>query len=82
MFLFLSIQTWNVRIEIYTEAVVRCSVKKVFLQITQNSQENTCTRVSFLIKLQKKRLWRWCFPVNFAKFLRTSFFKEHLLLKS
>ena len=26
----------------------KCSVKKVFLQISQNSQENTCTRVSFL----------------------------------
>ena len=35
------------------EAVVqRCSVKKVFLEILQNSQENTCARVSFLIKLQ------------------------------
>ena len=35
------------------EAVVqRCSVKKVFLEISQNSQENTCARVSFLIKLQ------------------------------
>ena len=30
----------------------RCSVKKVFIEISQNSQENTCTRVSFLIKLQ------------------------------
>ena len=30
-----------------------CSVKKVLLQISQNAQENTCTRVSFLlIKLQ------------------------------
>ena len=29
-----------------------CSVKKVFLKILQNSQENTCARVSFLIKLQ------------------------------
>ena len=28
----------------------RCSVKKIFLQIFQNSQENTCARVSFLIK--------------------------------
>ena len=38
---------WN------TEVVVRmCSWKKVFLQILQNSQENTCARVSFLIKLQ------------------------------
>ena len=36
-----------------TEAVVRrCSVKKVFLKFLQNSQENTCARVSFLIKLQ------------------------------
>ena len=30
----------------------RFSVKKVFLEISQNSQENTCARVSFLIKLQ------------------------------
>ena len=29
-----------------------CSVKKVFLEISQNSRENTCARVSFLIKLQ------------------------------
>ena len=36
-----------------SEAVAqRCSVKKVFLQISQNSQENTCARVYFLIKLQ------------------------------
>ena len=27
-------------------------MKKVFLKILQNSQENTCSRVSFLIKLQ------------------------------
>ena len=26
--------------------------KKVFLEISQNSRENTCVRVSFLIKLQ------------------------------
>ena len=40
-----------------TEAVVqRCSVKKVFLEISQNSQENTCARVSFLIKLQASGL--------------------------
>ena len=35
------------------EAVVqRCSVKMVFLYISQISQENTCARVSFLIQLQ------------------------------
>ena len=37
----------------FTEAVAqRCSVKKVFLEVSQNSHENTCARVSFLIKLQ------------------------------
>ena len=30
----------------------RCSIKKVLLEITQNSQENTCAKVSFLIKFQ------------------------------
>ena len=34
------------------EVAQRCSVKKVFLGISQNSQENTCPRVSFLIKFQ------------------------------
>ena len=53
----------------------------MFLKISQNSQENTCPRVSFLIKLQtllRKRPWHRRFPVNFTKFLRTSFFIEHL----
>ena len=73
-----------------SEAVAwRCSVKKVFLEILQNSQENTCARVSFLIKLQvsgcnfislqlywKKRLWLW--PGVFLWVLRN--FKEHLFL--
>ena len=37
----------------FTEEVARrCLVKKMFLEISQNSQENTCARVSFLIKLQ------------------------------
>ena len=36
-----------------TEALAqRRSVKKVFLEISQNSQENTCARVSFLKELQ------------------------------
>ena len=39
--------------QLYTEAVVQsCSVKKVSSEISQNSQENTCARVSFLITLQ------------------------------
>ena len=34
----------------------RCSVKKIFLEIAQKSQENTCAKVSFLIKLQASGL--------------------------
>ena len=35
-----------------TEAVVRrCSVKKMLLEISQNSQENPCARVSFFNKV-------------------------------
>ena len=38
-----------------TEAVAqRCSLKKMFLKISQNSQENTCPRDSLLIKLQAR----------------------------
>ena len=50
--------TWSTICGYCAEAVVwMCSVEKVFLEILQNSQENTCARVSFLIKLQalKKR---------------------------
>ena len=68
----------------------RCSVKEVFLEISQNSQENTCVRVSFLVKslrpatLLKKSLWYRCFPVNFPKFLSAYFLQNtsgRLLLK-
>ena len=60
--------------------VQRCSVKKVFLKILQNSQENIRARIFILINtaLLKKRLWHRCFLVNFAKFLRTAFFTEYL----
>ena len=33
-----------------------CSVKKLFLKILQNLQENTCVRVSFLVKFQTSAL--------------------------
>ena len=41
------------KIKYLSEAVTRrCFVEKLLLEILQNSQENTCARVSFLIKLQ------------------------------
>ena len=50
--------------EIIREAVARrSSLENLFLEIPQNSQESTCSRVPFLIKLQacatllKRRFW-------------------------
>ena len=41
-----------ITLNVWEAVVQRNSVKKVFLEISQNSQENTCVRASFLIKLQ------------------------------
>ena len=53
----------------------------VLLEIFQSSKENICIRVPFFNKVtglrpatsSKKRLRHGCFPVNFAKSLRTAF---------
>ena len=53
----------------------------MFLKMSQNSQENTCARVSFFKKkslLFKKRRWHRFIPVSFEIFLRTPFFIERL----
>ena len=70
-----------------TESVSwKCSLKKVFLKIPQNSQENKhlCQSLCFSkgaglrpATLLKKSLWHTCFPVNLVKFLRSPFFIEH-----
>ena len=61
----------NCNFWVFTEAATRGVYgKKVFLEISQNSQENTCARVSFLIKLQASGL-----RTHFSK---NTFFKEHL----
>ena len=65
---FFKKQLFNKRAYLLKEAAARkCFVKKVFLEILQNSQENTGNEVSFT-----KRPQHWCFPVNFAKFLKTT----------
>ena len=50
----------------------RCSIEKVFLGISQNSQENAYASTLRQLLSQNKRLWHRRFPVNFAKFLRAS----------
>ena len=63
-----------------SEAVTRgCSVKKVFLKVSQNSQKNTCARVSFLIKLQtsgnfiKKEILAQVFPYEIWEIFMNTF---------
>ena len=59
----------------------RCSVRKCVLRnFTKFTEKNLCQSLFFKkvvglrpATLLKKRLWCRCFPVNFAKFPRTSF---------
>ena len=62
-----------------------CSVKKVFLEILQNSQENTCARVSFLISCRseacnviKKDTLAQVFFSEFCEIFKSTFFTEHV----
>ena len=78
--------TWATFEAKFTEAVVRrFSVKKVFLKISQNSQEDTCARVSFLIKLQawvcnfiKKETLAQVFFCKFCKISKNTFYRARL----
>ena len=68
-----------------TEVVVqRCSVKKVFLEIPQNSQENTCARVFFFNKVAdqacnfiKKETLAQVISCEFCEISKNTFFTEH-----
>ena len=42
----------------------------------KNKNKKTIKKFECPTTLLKKRLWQRCFPVNFAKFLRTLFFIE------
>ena len=65
-----------------TEAVAqRCSLKKLLLEISQISSENTCVRVSFLIKLQpstcnfiKKETLAQVFPIEICEIFKNAYF--------
>ena len=59
----------------------RYSIKKVFLEISQNSKENICARISFFWKKKcrpvKKTLTQ-VFSCEFCKISKTTLFTEHL----
>ena len=55
--------------------------KGVLRNFTKFTGKYLCQRLFFNKEpatLLKKSLWHRCFPVNFVKFLRTPFYKEHL----
>ena len=55
------------------EAVAqRCSVKKAFLEISQNSQENICARATFLIKFFRKETLAQQFSCEFYEISKNS----------
>ena len=58
----------------------------VFLEISQNLPvpESLFNKVAGLrhVTFLKKRLWHRCFPMNFAKLLRTPFLKSTLVAAS
>ena len=61
------------------EAVVRrCSVEKVFLEILQSSQENTCARISFVINFIKKETLAQVFSCEFREIFKSTFFDRTL----
>ena len=83
-------KVWMCHIYLYrfkrVEPVIRrCSVKKVFLDISQKFIGKRLYQSLFFNKvaglkptaLLIKSLWHRCFPVNFAKFLRAAFLTNH-----
>ena len=58
---------------ILIKAVVqRCSIKSIFLEISESSQENACARVSFLIQLQASGLAQ-VFSCKFCEISKNTF---------
>ena len=62
-------------------------LRKVFLKISEKLQENTCARVSFLIKLQVSGLQLYLkkdcdtgFSREFFKISKDTFFTEYILV--
>ena len=58
-----------------TAEVVSCSVKTVLSKISKNSQENTEVSFNKVAEPQLATFRQRCFPVNFAKFLGTPFYR-------
>ena len=70
----------------YIKAATRCSVRKGVLRNSAKFTGKYLCQTLYFNKFEdlrpetlfKRRLWHRRFPVNFAKFLRTSFLIEHI----
>ena len=51
----------------------------MFLEISQNSKENTCVRVSFIYNFVKKETLAQMLSCEFREISKNTFFTEHLL---
>ena len=64
---------YNINQRYAKAAVRRCSVKKVFLEISENSQANTCVRVSEACNFIKKETLAQVFSCEFCKISKNTF---------
>ena len=92
MFFSVMILTWKLfqitKISTFTHRSSRQEmfcIKGVLRNLTKLTGKRLCQRLVFNkvaglrpTTLLKKSLWNKCFAANFAKFLRTTFFTEHL----
>ena len=74
---------WNnlmINMFIRSRCEKRCSAKEVFLRISQNSQENTCVRASFLMKLQlyQKETLAVTFSYECWETVKNTYFEKQL----
>ena len=53
--------------------------KKVFLEILQNSQENTCATVSFFCNFIRKETLAQVFSCEYCEISKNTFSTEHIL---
>ena len=70
----------NTIVVIMTKRMINRYSKEIFRASSNCYKDNMKTSVVAIETFFKKRLCQRCFAVNFAKFLRTPFLHEHLLL--
>ena len=71
-----SVYFWLLDRVVIETVAQRCCVKKLFLEISENSSKNTCARVSVLLKLQG---WNFIKKETLAQVFSCEFLRTHCL---